>query len=288
MNNVLGEINIFDICTGCRTCENVCPQKCISMKEDDNGFIYPTIDNTKCVNCGICKKKCHALQHNPEKEIECVTGYCAWASDDLRMRSSSGGIFSAIIDSLPGKEWDIFGAAFSDDWMSVNHVKRQKNNYEDIRKSKYVFSDLKSCFNEVLESLQSGRHVLFSGTPCQIGALHRFLGTDYSNLLTIDIICHGISPTALYKEHLNFISDGREVVLVDFRPKGFGWDSRLRINFNNGNVYLKDQKNDLYLYSYFSNLSLRNCCYHCSYSGNNHLSDITLGDFWRIEKFNPE
>ena len=288
MNIVISINDLKENCTGCGACSLACPCKCITLSPDTEDFMFPTIDENKCIGCGKCIEKCH-IKHDFESN-KCFTpvGFCAWRQDNIRLCSSSGGIFSSIIDSLCDKNTYVFGAAFSNDWKSVVHIRCNSNHYSRLRESKYVISQITNSLYEAKSELQKGNKVIFSGTPCQIAALYAYLGCDYKNLITIDVLCHGVPSQKMYKKHLDFISKGREVVLVDFRPKGNGWNARFNVAFSNGDVYNKDQMHDWYLYNYFQNTFLRRSCYHCKYSTSNHIADITLGDFWYIEKYKKE
>lgn len=282
MDNILKNI---DSCTGCRACEQVCPVKCISIVQDKEGFIYPSFDSEKCIHCGKCEKSCHMLRNFDATQAR--SGYFG-RNEALLSKSSSGGAFSALTEAFLKNENDkVCGAAFSDDFMYVRHEFADKADYAKLRKSKYVFCDTGNSFSEVRRLLNENLRVLFTGTPCQISALRSFLGKDYDNLLTMDFICHGTPSILFYQEHLKAISNGSEITNVDFRSKSFGWKEYcLKIDCKEKS-YLKAIWEDFYLYNFMKSPILRKCCSDCHYSDGYHQSDITVGDYWQLNKHFP-
>lgn len=287
-NNLSSIDNIKDICTGCNACNLVCPQNCIHPQKDSLGFFYPKVDIESCVGCGLCVEKCHALHSHNNIDLSVQKCFYAWGDDKLRDKSSSGGAFSMIVDSAASDDTYIIGASFADDWMSVLHKICLKNDYDCLRKSKYVISEMGETFCKLKEILSVGSNAIFCGSPCQVSSLKHYLGKEYPNLLLIDFICHGISSQQLYEEHIKRISHDKKITNVDFRPSGCGWDAALKISFSDGSFYFGDQIHDFYLYNYFHNLSLRKCCYTCQYALNNHQSDITLADFWHAGEIDKD
>lgn len=286
--NILDLIEL-DKCTGCRACECICPHNAIVLTSNEEGFIYPQVNKSKCAYCSLCIKTCHALKKYSVRPIESNKAYYSWARSDIRKTSSSGGAFSMIIESNCSSDDVVFGAAFSDDWKAVKHICCTGNDYERIKKSKYCFSDTHNTFSEVKKQLTAGKFVVFSGTPCQVSGLRVFLGNDCDNLLTIDFICHGVSSPKFYKDHLDYLSKGYAFTNVDLRPKDKDWTPYQSFSFvlDNKKTTL-DEGHDLYLYAFFNNLSLRKCCYNCQYCNNNHQSDISLADFWGAGKLDPK
>ena len=184
-------------CSGCSACFNICPQRCISMVEDKEGFLYPRINKEKCINCGLCKKACPALA--TDKYVVPSTFYaCKSKNEELRSKSSSGGVFSSLAEYVIHNNGVVFGAAFNRN-MELSHIGVNKK--EDLSKlmgSKYLQSDLKNTFNEVKTYLCNNRFVLFSGTPCQVAGLKAYLQDDYKNLYLADLACHGVPSPKIF------------------------------------------------------------------------------------------
>lgn len=284
-------IQKFDGCTGCRACEHVCPTKCIQFELDRDGFIYPKVNMNKCIGCLLCENVCHVSVKKEKLNYENknTTAYYGWHSnEEIRKISSSGGAFTAIVEKFLDEGDIVFGSSYNDDFYFVSHIECNKESYAKLRKSKYVFSDLLNCYTKAKKYLEMGKKVLFTGTPCQIGGLKKYLNYDYENLLTVDFICHGTPSTQLYQQHLNYITSGIKVKKVDFRSKAYGWMTYcLKIDLEEGN-YLKKLDEDYYMYHFLNNYTLRKCCYSCNYSDKKHVSDITIADFWGISKYKPE
>lgn len=282
MEKILSNI---DSCTGCRSCEHVCPVSCIEIKPDSEGFLYPAINTEKCIKCGLCEKKCHMLHKFTGSENR--VGYFG-RSAELIDKSSSGGAFSAITEAYLDDGGKVFGAAFSEDYTYVKHICADKYNYQAMRKSKYVFCDCGDSFPEVKKLLDKNVKVVFSGTPCQAAALKTFLGREYDNLLTIDFICHGVPSISFYQDHIKAISKGEKITCVDFRSKAYGWREYCLKVETGTKTYLKPISEDFYLSKFMSSDVLRKCCYDCHYSNGNHQSDITVADYWKINKYFPD
>lgn len=272
-------------CTGCRACEQICPVSCIKLVPDSEGFIYPEIDSEKCIKCKKCENKCHML-HKPVGS-ENKSGFYG-RNNELLFLSSSGGAFSTITEEFLDDRGKVFGAVFSDDFKYVRHVSADKFNYQSMRKSKYVFSDPCNSFSEAKKFLENGVKVLFSGTPCQIAGLKTFLGKKYDNLITVDFICHGTPSIRFYQDHVSAISNGQRITNVDFRSKYFGWREYCLKVETERKKYIKPVSEDYYIAKFMTNDVLRKCCYDCHYSNGFHQSDITLGDYWKLNKYYPD
>lgn len=281
---------VHDQCTGCRVCEQVCPRKCIHIKSDNDGFLYPEIEKGKCVSCGKCLKACHLTKPAFTNVDIGVYGYSK--RENLRREGSSGGAFSAIVECAARNSrnlW-VFGSVFDEENTAVYQKGFQYPEYKKLCKSKYVFSDPRTTFSEVKDKLEKQYNVIYCGTPCQIGALKSYLQSDYTNLLTIDFICHGVPSEKFMQQHISYICKGKRG-LVEFRSKALGWGLHkycLKINDENGKVlYFKKAGKDFFFMHFLQSDCLRRGCYSCSYSGVN-VSDLTLGDFWEITRFDPK
>lgn len=293
--------NVLEQCSGCRACEQACPMSCIEFKYDDEGFIYPLIDTNKCIQCGKCEKICHlnfAKENAGNRDEENRKGYKSsyyyYGSKKIQRASSSGGAFSFIIENVatmmefPERQLKIFGAAWADDNRSVFQKEVSYPYYNELRKSKYVFSDPQESFSRVHNLIEDKNvFVIYSGTPCQIAGLYAYLGERPKNLLTIDFICHGVPSAQILNQHIDFIMRGRKVKKIDFRSKTFGWRQYcLRIE-NVGKTYCLRDVEDFYLTGFMNNLFLRQSCYFCPYRKKHH-SDITLADYWGIKHIEPK
>lgn len=272
----------YEKCSGCEACYNSCPVKAVSMQENSEGFLYPKIDTNLCVNCHKCEKVC------PIGKIISLTfnqkAYAVWCKDEnLLNKSSSGGVFGVIARQIISEGGVVCGAAF-DENNSVCHI--IINRPEDIAKlqgSKYVQSKIGSVYQEIEKHLKAGTKVLFSGTPCQVDGLKNFLSKDYENLLTVDIACHGVPSPKVWRKYLSEI--GNKISHICFRNKTFGWRNYSFAFCKNGQQYLKPTKKDTYFRGFLSNLFLRKSCAECQYANLNRPSDITLADFWGIQKY---
>lgn len=281
-----------DTCTGCEVCVSVCPKKCISMEADDDGFLYPHINQKDCISCARCVKSCH-LSKNIKSEGD-ETGIYGWALEqNLRREGSSGGAFSAIAEAIAKNKksylW-VFGSVTNLDKWEIHQKGFLYPDYKALCQSKYVFSNPENTFLEVKEKLAAGFNVVYCGTPCQIGALNQYMIESPDELLTVDFICHGVPSQKFFFEHLNFITRGNKVNNVEFRSKVMGWGLHkycLLIDYVDGNKYIQKAGKDFFFTHFLQGDCLRLGCYQCQYSYS-HRSDLTLGDFWEIEKYRPE
>lgn len=270
-------------CCGCHACFNICPSHAIEMKEDEYGFKYPIIDNNKCINCGLCEKVCPIL--NKKTRDNKPEAYAIINKDEnIRLKSSSGGIFTLIAEKIIEKDGVVFGASFDEEFM-VKHIKvDNKENLQKLRGSKYVQSDINETFKEIKEILEIGRKVLFTGTPCQINGLYTFLNKKYDNLYTQDIICHGVPSPKVWKKYLEYRKkkDSKEPIEINFRQKDNGWKAyQMSFKYNN-DEYKINHSEDVYMKAFLKNLSLRDSCFNCGFKDKNRISDLTLADFWGI------
>ena len=273
-------------CCGCGACYNKCPVGAISMQENEEGFLTPVIDEAKCTNCGLCLKACPSLntefKNNPQPEC-----YAAMADDEIRMKSSSGGIFTLLAEYILDKGGYVCGAAFDDNWDVHHIIVDNKEDLAKLRGSKYVQSNTEDCYKQIKKLLDDDKYVLFSGCPCQVAALYSFLGKEYEKLYTMDLVCHGAPSPKIWQQYLNEY-DRTEIKNIDFRDKSvFGWSTTMNIYMkNNCDIHLPPKK-DSYYRAFLNNYSLRISCGNCHYAKIPRVGDITLGDFWGIEKSFP-
>jgi len=278
-------------CTGCTACAEMCPKHCISMKPNDEGFLYPEIDTSVCVECGLCAKTCPVL-HKPVQEGVKTTAYAAYSLDeDNRLSSSSGGIFSLLANEVLDCGGVVYGAAF-DERFNVHHIGvESKNELGKLRGSKYVQSNLENIFADVKTVLESGRKVLFSGVICQIAGLKAYLKKDYPNLLTVDVLCHGVPSPKLWKKYIDELekSHGSAVRRMFFRHKKYGWKTyAVSFEFSNDTAYVRIFNKDPYMQMFLRNICLRPSCHSCHFNEVDRLSDITLGDCWGVNRIMPD
>lgn len=280
-----------ELCVGCTACENTCPKKAISMEADALGFLYPKIDETKCVDCGLCARACPANRADMGRN-QARTAYALInASDEIRMESSSGGAFTLLAEKTINDGGVVFGARFDTEFNVVHGYAETVGGLAEFRGSKYTQSDMGGCLPQCRAFLEAGRSVLFSGTPCQCAGLRSFLGKEYENLTVVDFICHGVPSPSLwqkYKIHREKISASR-VVKTAFRRKDCGWKQySLQLTFANCSEYCEPLSKDKYLQIFLHDAALRESCYVCSAKGRGRHSDITLADFWGVERVLPD
>ena len=213
-------------CCGCSACLHICPKHSISFREDKEGFLYPQVDTATCIDCGLCEKVCPVLNQGEERMPLKV--YAAkHADDEIRMKSSSGGIFTLLADQIIDKGGVVFGARFNENWEVVHDYTETKEGLAPFRGSKYVQSNIGNSYKQVEEFLKTGREVMFTGTPCQVAGLKKFLRIDYENLLTVDFVCHGVPSPMVWRKYLaeEIVRQGNNPVVtgVNFRDKSTGW-----------------------------------------------------------------
>jgi coenzyme F420-reducing hydrogenase beta subunit len=278
-----------DECSGCTACHETCPKQAITMLPDSEGFIYPSIEEDKCVNCGLCAKFC-AFSHDKvcEKENNLPETVQLFRHKDLdvRMKSRSGGVFTAISDWILDNDGIVYGCVLSGD-NYVRHIKAcSKADRNQMRKSKYVQSDLTGIFMAVKNDLQNEKIVLFTGTGCQVAGLLSFLDAKRINirkLYTLDIVCHGCVSPLIFKDYIKWLEEKYKgnVEQFQFRDKTrAGWEGYKESCVINGKII----SSTVYKALINTDMALRPACYHCKYARVNRNSDITIGDAWGIKK----
>lgn len=283
-------VNIKDKsrCCGCKACYNICPKQAISMIEDEKGFQYPKVNKEKCINCGLCEKACPFL--NKKKTDKELKAYAVKNKNiEIRMNSSSGGVFSIIAKYILENKGVVFGASFDND-LNVKHImiKDEKDLYK-LRTSKYVQSDINDTYRETKMELEKGKMVLFTGVPCQIYGLVNYLGKNYDNLYTQDVICHGVPSPKVWRKYLEYIknkNNNEEIASANFRFQNPSWkDFEMKFSFHNPKIkdYHKRHDKDLYMNLFLQDTILRDSCYKCYFRDYKKISDVTLGDFWGIQ-----
>lgn len=298
-------------CCGCTACVSVCPKQCIAMQEDEEGFLYPVVDTSLCIDCNLCQKVCPEL--HPMNTRTPLHVYAAKHKDEqIRLASSSGGIFTLLAEKVIDEGGVVFGARFNVRWEVVHDYTETKEGLTAFRGSKYVQSRMGNCFSKVRSFLSEGRKVMFTGTPCQIAGLKQYLRKDYDNLLTVDVVCHGVPSPKVWRMYLDEVARkgkknsvlphsiyGRDALIkgISFRDKCLGWKkfsfaltlSEATADGEQNTVLLSSVfTENLYMNAFLLNLSLRPSCYACLAKAGKSGSDITIADFWGIEDVLPE
>lgn len=281
----------YEKCTGCGACVQRCPKQCISWTTKEFGFRYPKIDKDTCINCGLCEKVCpidEALTVPLEQKA-----YAAVHKDsEVLAKSTSGGAFTALADAIFAHKGVVYGAAMMDG-MQVKHIRAEdKSSFEDLRSSKYLQSDTGTTYQCVKRDLKQGKAVLYSGTPCQIDGLKYFLGKNYENLYTVDIVCHGVGSQHYFDKYMDFAKERYgKIKALRFRSKEYaGWSCGGVVVVVDSSDCLKKipyRDFDNYYYAYFLSGDIyRKCCYSCKYANTKRVGDFSLGDYWGIEALN--
>ena len=262
------------------------------MKPDINGYIYPTINSELCLKCGVCKDIC-AFQNIPVNGDEPINTYVAINKNESVLKeSASGGVFAALASIILEKNGVAFGCSFNRN-MEPEHI--CINNLSDIKKlqgSKYVQSNINNTYSEAKKYLEDGIWVLFTGTPCQIAGLKSYIGKEYENLITVDLICHGVPSAIFFKGYIEYLQDKLNGKIIDFkfRDKSKGWGLMGKAIYENNGIVKEKLIHPLssYYYSYFLDGDIyRENCYECKYACSSREGDFTIGDYWGIEKIHP-
>lgn len=270
-------------CTGCAACVNSCPHDAIVMTEGVDKFLYPKINTKKCVECRLCEKSCPVITPLKNENEKRPRAYAAWNNYDRR-RSSSGGAFSSFARMTLSHDGIVFGAAF-DENLYCHHI--EINDIKDLdllRGAKYIQSSIGYIFRKVLMYLKNGTEVLFCGTPCQVAGLKTFLRKDYNNLITLDLVCHGVPSNALFQAYKNKLQNsstinGKINGFVFRKKDGWGKCSAIFVADKLSNLYGGD---NLYMDAFDKCAIFRECCYKCQYTTTKRIGDCSLGDFWGI------
>lgn len=281
-------------CCGCSACVQRCPKQCITMYEDEEGFLYPKVDTLSCINCGLCEKVCPVLHQNVKRFPLSV--YAAYnLNEEERAESSSGGVFTLLAKEVLNRGGIVFGARFTQDWDVEHGYIESIEQISDFRGSKYVQSRIGNAYLELERFLKNGRTVLFSGTPCQVSALRLFLRKEYANLILVEIICHGVPSPMVWKKYLEEVKKNvhiSELKDVHFRDKITGWKHySFTLNYNKKGVSHKRSEyytQNVYMKGFLGDLFLRPSCFSCPCKSLKSGADLTLGDFWGIQCIKPE
>lgn len=281
-------------CCGCNACGDICPKNAITFHTDIEGFWYPEVDKDKCIDCGLCEKVC------PEQHIELLKKNDFEKPDfaiaaihknmKVRWDSTSGGAFSALAEGIYEQEGYVSGALYNNDFSVRNYISDNPEDLVRLRSSKYLQSNAEGLYSKIKDLLKKGEKVLACGTPCQMAALRSFLGRNYENLIIVDFICRGVNSPKVYRKYLDSLERkfGGKVVYVKAKNKELGWRNLTRkVVFDNGKSYYGVAMEDDFRRGYHTNVYCRPSCYTCKYKGFPRMADITIADFWGIEKVDP-
>lgn len=298
------------LCCGCGACSVACPKSCIEMKPDESGFFYPIAQHSECIDCGRCELVCPTADDSCNQQffyedkskpwvmsdelrkllIEGSKGTSAYAAlnsdENVRSSSTSGGIFSALAEKIIDEGGIVYGAELDNNLKVVHSFAEKIEDIVKLRGSKYVQSDLQNTFAEVRKHLDDRRKVYFSGTPCQIEALLKYLGKKFDNLVTQDVICHGVPSPKEWQEYISSLSFTPSHIL--FRDKRLSWaDYSFSAWDDEGNKITESRTDNKYLQRFLTDVALRPSCYECRFKKMHRMSDITLADFWGINDVRP-
>lgn len=279
-------------CCGCNACGDICGKQAITFKTDNEGFWYPEVDMEKCVDCGLCEKVCPIINIKELKKNDLPQSICYAAEHknlEVVFDSTSGGLFSALADIMYRSKGYVGGAVFNEDFKSVKqYISNDKNDLPRLRSSKYLQSSLEGFYKQVRALVKAGEHVLVCGSPCQMAALRAFLCNDYENLIIADYICRGINSPKVWRKYLESYEEryGSKVVYCKAKSKEYGWRNLTqKVILENGKAYYETKDQSNFTKGYLrTGVYCRPSCYDCKFKGYPRISDITLADFWGIEK----
>jgi coenzyme F420-reducing hydrogenase beta subunit len=285
--------NIKEECCGCKACGAVCPVKAISFSIDVEGFWYPEIDKSLCIHCGKCEIVC-PCSNTFLTTLEDTNQTFACYANDLKVleKSTSGGMFSLFSDAILAKSGVIYGCKYDSEMHAVHDFADDRKGRDAFCGSKYVQSDTKGVFLKVKEKLESGKEVLFTGTPCQVLGLKQYLTRDYEGLFTLDMVCHGVPSPKIFSEYIALLEKKNNEKIEDFkfRGKNYGWSKPTKtIFYSSGKIEQTLLSIDPYNYLYLgTDIIVRPSCFSCKFAGTKRVSDISIADFWGIQEEFPE
>lgn len=280
-----------ETCCGCSACANKCPKTAISMQPDEGGFLNPIVDQSLCVECGACEKACPALGTKSD-DTERIDAYLIQHSDEeIRRQSTSGGAFTAFAQVILSEGGVIYGVIMTEDNMVKHDYVEKVEDLAKFRNSKYVQSQIGSTYTDIKKRLISGELVCFSGTPCQIAGLKYYLGKDYSNLFTIDVVCHAIPSPLVFSKYVALtkkrLPKAYKLVFRD-KNRGYSYSMMAWYDKDGKNLYRASYELDEWYRLFLHDKCDRNSCYDCKYQNQPRLSDITIWDCYNAHDICPE
>lgn len=303
------EIRNKQDCCGCTACVSICPNNCITMERDAEGFLYPIVNKSACCDCHLCEKKCPIVGR--EKKVAAISEdkyetnrkalqninqlpqayVCFNNNNAIRENSTSGGFFSVLAEYVLQKKGIVFGVIINDEHRVIHSFAENEDELMKMRRSKYVQSEQRGIYPQIKQELLKGRYVLYSGTPCQVAGLKSFLGKDFNTLITVDVFCHGVGSPAYWDKYVEYMQDTMKSPIKEicFREKTYGYNSAcLAVYFENGKSSHKGHDDDLYWSPFSKNMIYRPSCYACAFKTVNHVSDYSIGDYWNVNDFPKE
>lgn len=304
-------------CCGCTACASVCARRAITMREDEEGFRYPVVDVALCNNCGLCERVCPVLNQG-ESRVPIAVYAAKNRDENIRRESSSGGVFVLLARQTISEGGVVFGAKFDADWRVVHDYAETFEGVEAFMGSKYVQSDIGDNFEKVKQFLAANRRVLFSGTPCQVAGLKRFLRKEYDNLLTVEVACHGVPSPKVWRDYLEYrraqhvvgknsvplsLNERPKITAISFRDKANGWKkygfricfaafeaAKNTVSESAYKTYSETTyfRKDTFMKGFLDNLYLRPSCYCCAARRGKSGADISIADYWGLKKFHKE
>ncbi len=282
-------------CCGCYSCKEICPVNAITMVEDKKGFFYPIYDSNKCINCSLCKKSCVILNPKIIKfENKYPLAFAAYNKNlDTRMKSSSGSIFPELCSYIINNNGYVAGACYDND---MNIITKIASTMDDVKKfygSKYAKSNLNNVYSDIKKLLDEGKYVLFSGLPCECSALRAFLNKEYTSLFICEILCHSVPSAKVFKKYVNHLENkfNSKITNITFRQKKNGWlahQTAMIIDFKDRKSLSVKNRSNNYFRAFANDIITRQSCVNCKFTHTNRAGDITIGDFWGINKLHPE
>ncbi len=275
-----------DQCYGCTSCSNICPIECIQMEFDIEGFLYPVVDTNKCIQCGKCIAHC-PISNNVSKNNVVFSYGLVHSDKSVTGNSASGGAFTAFAEVILSNNGRVYGCAFNENIEATTTAVSTFEELQKLRGSKYVQCNNNNQFSKIKQDLDEGKDVLFISTPCFVAGLKSYLKCDYENLYLLDLFCHGVPSPKLFKSYINWLENKHKgkVEEFSFRDKKFGWGTK-------GHYIVKGKEyilygTDPYYSSFLSGKIYRPTCYKCEYACSKRPGDVSIGDFWGVEKFHP-
>lgn len=289
------ELKRKEECCGCNACGDICPNNAISFAADKEGFWYPEVDSSKCVNCGLCSEVCPNTNERIKSDNYLAEPKCYVAehkSMEVVFSSTSGGMFSALADVMYNENGYVGGAVHNEDFSVSHYISNDRADLQKLRRSKDLQSNAEGFYIKVRNILEDGNKALVCGLPCQIAGLQRFLKKDYDNLITADLVCAGVNSPKVWRKYLDYIEElaGSKIVYTENKSKEYGWHNLTqKFVFENGDEYFDTVNTSHFIKGYIgSHLYCRPSCYECKFKGFPRVADISIGDFWGIERFSSE
>ena len=278
----------WDKCCGCAACANKCSKQAITMLPNEEGFLHPVVDEGKCVECGMCEKVCPGISPATNALVQPKAFVVQHKDANIRYQSTSGGGFTAIAEEVIRRGGVVFGAVMTDKLTVRHEYVSDVDGLERFRNSKYVQSEIGDSYIQAKKFLKEGRYVCYSGTPCQINGLYKFLGKDYENLIAVDVVCKSVPSPLVFRKYVEYKKqqegDISDVVFRD-KKRGFLYCTMAHylthLDREGGkSVYRRGSESDEWLRLFLSGKISRHTCVTCQYQTSHRVGDFTLGDIW--------